>query len=346
MKYLPPVTVAQLSGFDEVIDVRTPAEFAEDHIPGAINCPVLSNEERAEVGTLYKQVSPFEAKKLGAALVARNIAGHLQGALADRPKSWRPLVYCWRGGQRSGAMTIILQQIGWGARQLEGGYKSYRHHVLAQLAVLPAALRFVVVCGPTGSGKSRFLGALAQTGHQVLDLEALAAHRGSVLGKLPGQPQPTQKGFDTVLLAQLAGFDPARPVYVEAESKRVGVITLPDGLLDAIRGSDCLYLDVPTPERIRFLLEDYDFYLREPDRLLGQLGFLRELHGGKQLAAWGDMIAAGDFAGLVGDLLARHYDPAYFKSMERNFLKLGTARQLALASLDPAALLEMAGTLP
>ncbi len=346
MKYLPPVTVAQLPGFDEVIDVRTPAEFAEDHIPGAINCPVLSNEERAEVGTLYKQVSPFEAKKLGAALVARNIAGHLQTVLADRPKSWRPLVYCWRGGQRSGAMTIILQQIGWGARQLEGGYKSYRHHVLAQLEVLPASLHFVVVCGPTGSGKSRFLSALAQTGHQVLDLEDLAAHRGSVLGKLPGQPQPTQKWFDTVLLAQLAGFDPARPVYVEAESKRVGVITLPDGLLNAIRASDCLYMEVPTPERIRFLLEDYDFYLHEPARLIEQLGFLRELHGGRQLEAWGDLIAAGDFDGLVGDLLARHYDPAYFKSMGRNFLRLGAARRLAVGSLAPAALLELAATLP
>ncbi|WP_239688556.1 tRNA 2-selenouridine(34) synthase MnmH [Aquitalea magnusonii] len=186
--------LSQLAEFDEIIDVRSPAEFAEDHLPGAINCPVLDDEERIRVGTLYKQVSPFEARKLGAALVAQNIARHLQQHFHARPKSWKPLIYCWRGGQRSASMAIIFSQIGWNTHQLEGGYKSYRHQVLADLASLPATLRLKVICGPTGSGKSRLLHALQRNGKQVLDLEALAVHRGSVLGRLPTRHSPRRNG--------------------------------------------------------------------------------------------------------------------------------------------------------
>jgi len=125
-------TVAQLTEFDEVIDVRSEAEFAEDHIPGAINCPALNNEERARVGTRYKQVSPFDAKKLGAALISVNIARHLRERFQDKPRHWRPLVYCWRGGGRSGALTHVMTQIGWRARRLEGGYKAYRRAVISE----------------------------------------------------------------------------------------------------------------------------------------------------------------------------------------------------------------------
>ena len=201
--------LSQLGEFDEIIDVRTPSEFAEDHIPGAINCPVLSDEERITVGTLYKQVSPFEARKVGAALVARNIAFHLQTRFHDRPKSWHPMIYCWRGGQRSSAMCIILAQVGWAAQKLEGGYKAYRRDVLEKLEALPQNLTFRVICGPTGSGKSYLLAALADNGQQVLDLEMLAGHRGSVLGKIPGQSQPSQKWFDSALLEALQKLDPA-----------------------------------------------------------------------------------------------------------------------------------------
>ena len=155
------VTVAQLDAFDEVIDVRSPSEFALDHVPGAANCPVLDDEERARVGTLYKQVSPFDARKLGAALVSKNIARHLEEHFRGRDRGWRPLVYCWRGGKRSGAMAHVLREIGWDAATLEGGYRSYRREVMAQLEKLPARFRFRVVCGATGSGKSRLLEALA-----------------------------------------------------------------------------------------------------------------------------------------------------------------------------------------
>ncbi|MHB8166355.1 MAG: tRNA 2-selenouridine(34) synthase MnmH, partial [Sulfuricella sp.] len=226
------LTLAQLARFDDIIDVRSPSEFRDDHIPGAVNFPVLNDEERARVGTIYKQTSAFDAKKIGAALVARNIAGHVEQHFSDQPKNWRPLVYCWRGGSRSGAMTHILNQIGWRAQQLKGGYKAYRTMVLATLQTLPGRFRYRVICGPTGSGKSRLLTALDELGAQVLDLEGLAAHRGSILGSLPDADQPSQKLFESRLWEALQKFDPDHPVYVEAESKKIGNIRAPDALLE------------------------------------------------------------------------------------------------------------------
>lgn len=332
------VTVAQLASFDEIIDVRSPAEFAEDHIPGAINCPVLSDEERARVGTLYKQVSPFDARKVGGALVARNIAQHLESQFQDRPKNWRPLIYCWRGGQRSGAMATIFSQVGWSVGQLEGGYKAYRHQVLRELGELPPTLRFTVLCAPTGSGKSRLLTALKQSGHQVLDLEALARHRGSVLGGLPDVQQPAQKWFDSHLLAELKTFNPNRPVYIEAESKKIGQLRLPDALFDAMHSSDCLVLEVPLAERQRFLQEDYIFFLENPEKLVHQLGYLQGRHPNAVLQEWADLADAGRFAELVEQLLTRHYDPLYWQSMQRQYAKLANAPRLQLDSLAPEAL--------
>ena len=340
--YLRTANVAQLHDFDEIIDVRTPAEFAEDHIPGAINCPVLSDEERVTVGTLYTQVSPFEARKAGAALISKNIAQLLEQDFHDRPKAWKPLIYCWRGGQRSGSLNIILTQIGWGAHQLEGGYKSYRRDVLQQLNSIPQSIDFKIICGPAGCGKSRLLTALAETGHQVLDLEALASHRGSVLGRLPDQPQPSQKWFDSLLLQDLMRLDRTRPVYVEAESNRIGFITLPDALCRRMHESACLFLEVPLAERVRFLLEDYAFYLDAPERLVTQLEVLKNLYGKAHLAEWAAMARSGAFSGLVEDLLVRHYDPAYFRSMDHHYTWLPQAPRIKLESLTCASLLEVA----
>lgn len=330
--------VSQLGQFDEIIDVRSPAEFAEDHIPGAINCPVLDNDERIRVGTLYKQVSPFEARKVGAALAAKNIARHIEERFADRPKSWRPLICCWRGGQRSGSMALIFAQIGWPAHQLEGGYKAYRRQALQWLEELPGQLKLRVICGPTGSGKSRLLQALARAGHQVLDLEQLANHRGSVLGRLPDLPQPPQKWFDTLLLQQIRGLDPGRPVFIESESKKVGFVTLPDALYRQMHQGDCLLIDVPLAERVRFLLEDYDFYLRDPETLIRQLGFLKGLHSGEQLDAWNQLIRAGRFDALVAELLAKHYDPLYYRSLGKHYPQLAKTAPLRLDSLAPEQL--------
>ena len=224
--------------YDTVIDARTPAEYALDHIPGAVSAPVLDDAERAQVGTLYKQVSPFEAKKLGAALVAKNVARHIEQAFSKKDKSWRPLVYCWRGGKRSGAMAHILREVGWQAETLAGGYRAYRRWVVEQLATLPEQFEFTVVHGPTGSGKSRFLAALGRAGAQVLDLEALAQHRGSVLGGLPGERQPSQKWFESLVLAELQKFNRRAPVFVEAESKKIGELQVPEALMARIN-VDC-----------------------------------------------------------------------------------------------------------
>ena len=314
-----PATVADLTAFDEIIDVRSPGEFAEDHIPGAINLPVLNDAERARVGTLYKQVSSFEAKKIGAALVSRNIAQHLDTWFADKPKSYRPLVCCWRGGSRSGSMTHILQKIGFHAEQLDGGYKAYRRHVVAELASLPSRLTYRVVCGPTGSGKSRLLQALASQGAQVLDLEMLAAHRGSLLGALPDQPQPPQKSFESAIWSALSGFDPARPVFVESESKKIGALRVPDALITAMHASRCVRLEVPLAARVQLLLEEYPHFLRDPETLNNQLAHLARLRGTDTVAAWQALASQQAWDQLVATLLEQHYDPAYLKSLSSNY---------------------------
>jgi len=335
-------TVSQLAEFDTVIDVRSPAEFAEDHIPGAINCPVLDNEERIRVGTLYKQESPFAARKVGAALVARNIAKHLDEQLSQFPKSWKPLIYCWRGGQRSGAFTHILREIGWSARRLEGGYKTWRHHVLENLEQQPARFDFRVVAGPTGSGKSRLLEALADRGAQVLHLEELAAHKGSVLGDLPDVAQPSQKMFETRLYSALAALDAGRPVFVEAESRRIGALRLPEALNAMIHAAPCLRIDASLPARVAFLLEDYA-YLCIPGCLQEQLERLKELQGKERILRWQGLAGDGDFRTLVTELLSQHYDPLYARSQLRNLAKLETAQVFATDDLSPAGLQALAG---
>lgn len=331
-------TVAQLANFDAVIDARSPGEFAEDRLPGAISMPVLDDEQRARVGTLYKQVSAFEAKKLGAALVSKNIARHIESHLLDKPRSWRPLVYCWRGGQRSGAFSHILREIGWDAQRLQGGYKAWRRHVIEQLALLPQCFRFRVVSGATGSGKSRLLEAIAARGGQVLHLEELAAHKGSVLGNLPGQPQPAQKGFESQLLAALTALDPARPVFVEAESRKIGRLQVPDALLEAIRGAPGLRIEAPLAARVEFLLQDYDYAVADPAWLIGRLGHLRGLQSSETLERWRALIDEKDFPALVTELLTQHYDPLYQRSQAHNYESFEAATRHATDRLDAASL--------
>ena len=339
------VRYADLAAFDEIIDVRTPAEFAEDHAPGAINCPVLDDAQRVEVGTLYKQVSPFAAKKIGAAYVAENVARHLRERFLDRPKSWRPLVMCWRGGERSGAMTHILRRVGWDAQQLDGGYKAYRRLVVDTLVEQPRDFAFQVVCGATGSGKSRLLQALAARGAQVLDLEALACHKGSVLGVLPDADQPSQKAFETRLLAALAGLDPAHPVFVEAESRKIGRLHLPDTLLEGLRAGACIEVEAEFSARVEFLLRDYDYFLAAPDWLNQRLDALRPLQGHETVKRWQDLARSGAWRQLVSELLGQHYDPLYRRSQHHNFAGLATPRKLATEDHSPAGIDALAAQL-
>lgn len=329
-----PLTLEALRGFDTVIDARSPGEYAEDRLPGAINCPTLDDEERALVGTLYKQQGAFEAKRAGAPIAARNVARHIEERFAAKPRDWKVLVYCWRGGGRSGALAQVMRQVGWDVSRLEGGYKAFRRQVVAELDELPKPFTFRVICGATGSGKSRLLEALPSVGAQVLDLEVLAAHRGSLLGGLPGQPQPSQKAFETAIWTALSGFDPARPVFVESESKKVGDLRVPEVLMERMRGGRCLRLETGTAGRIELLREDYAHLIAQPALLEEKIACLKDLHGAERIGQWLDWVRAADWDALVADLLENHYDPAYRRSMYRNYRDAQAAAVVTVADIS------------
>lgn len=320
--------LARLADFDAIIDARSEDEYQADHLPGAVNWPTLNNAERIEIGTLYKQVNPFEARKRGAAKAARNIAAHIEQHIIDKPRDWQPLAYCWRGGQRSGSLALVLSQIGFRVTLVEGGYKAFRAALVQDIVVRVPKLTFRVVCGPTGSGKTRLLQALAAQGAQVLDLEALANHRSSVLGAMPGLAQPTQKRFETLVWDHLRQFDPARPVFVESESKKVGNLAVPAALMDAMRNSTCLNLQLSDEERVALLLEDYVYLTRDVAYFCERLEKLTELKGHEVVKRWQAMARDSDFATVVMELLTQHYDPAYAQSMQRNFVQFAQAGQL------------------
>lgn len=311
--------------FSTIIDARSEDEFALDHLPGAVNWPSLNNQERILVGTMYKQVSAFEAQKHGAALVAANIARHIQREVLPLPRTWQPLIYCWRGGKRSGSLAMVLGQIGFKIHLIEGGYKAFRAALLASIPELVAPLQWRVVCGPTGSGKTRLLHALAEEGAQVLDLEGLANHRSSVLGHIPGSPQPSQKHFDTLVWRALRSFDPKRPVYVESESRKVGNLSVPEVLMLRMRESPCLHLQLSDNERVALLLEDYDFFVKDPDYFCKRLEALAERRGRAVVEAWKSQVMAGHNEAVVRELLTLHYDPGYAESTRRNFTQFGQA---------------------
>lgn len=317
--------LSDINSFDEIIDVRTPAEFAIDHLPGAINAPVLSNQERIIIGTMYAQESAFKATRIGAAMVAKNMATHLETIFANKPRSWQPLIYCWRGGKRSGAMCSYLNLIGWHASKLDGGYKAWRRHVVEQLSILPANFNFIVLTGSTGSGKTRLLQELAACNAQVLDLEQLAAHRGSLLGKLPHKNQPAQRGFETNLLEQLTQFDPNKEIFVEAESRRIGAINLPDALLNKIYQGRCINISAQLDQRIDFLLTDYSHLFSDTKTFKSLLSKLKGLHSNNTINHWHQLIDQNQRAELFLELVNNHYDPAYKRSSNSHFKGLSAA---------------------
>jgi tRNA 2-selenouridine synthase len=297
-----------------VIDVRSPAEFAQDHAPGAVNLPVLTDAERAEVGTIYVQESRFKARRVGAAYIARNVAAHLQGALAGRQGGFRPLIYCWRGGQRSNAMATILSQVGWRTTVLAGGYRTWRRHVTARLYDQDLPLRLILLDGDTGSGKTEVLQRLAAQGVQVIDLEGLAVHRGSLLGGFAGRPQPSQKMFESQLLAAIEGLDPARPVIVEAESSKVGQRMVPPALWTLMAQAPRIELTAAPSARARYLVRAYSDIIADRTALDEALRRLPTPPGRKRLEAWGQLADAGAFEDLALALMELHYDPAYRRS--------------------------------
>jgi tRNA 2-selenouridine synthase len=337
-----PVRVAERHGFDAIIDARSPAEFAIDHIPGAINCPVLDNEERRIVGTTYKQQGAFFARRIGGAMVAANLAKHLREQFADKPANWRPLVYCWRAGLRSGSMTTWLRLVGWDAQQLHGGYKSWRRHVIDLIDALSPTLPLVVICGATGSAKTRVLQEMARNGEQVLDLEALACHKGSLLGDLPDIPQPSQTKFETQIASALEKFDLSRPIYIEGESRKIGRLNVPVKLVDHLRDSRVVEIAPAFEARLEYLLRDYAYLGERPDWLAGQLGLLKELHGKETIASWQAMAMASDLRPLFSELALKHYDPAYTRSQSTHFRQWKDRRVVESADLSDAGIAAVA----
>jgi tRNA 2-selenouridine synthase len=325
--------IDDLAGCDTLIDARSPAEYAIDHLPGAINCPVLSDDERRIVGTLYKQRGAFDARRVGGGMVAANLAHHLATVFADKPATWKPIVYCWRGGLRSGSMVQWLRLVGWDARQLGGGYKTFRRHVITAIEEIAPRLELRVLCGPTGSAKTRVLQALGANGAQTIDLEALAAHKGSVLGNVPGVEQPTQKRFETLLATALERLDVAKPVYVEAESRRIGRIALPTPLLERMRASPCIELVASPEARLEYLLRDYAYLGDDPEALIAKLEQLHGLQSNETLARWKDWARDRTLAPLFDELMRAHYDPLYARSQNGNFLRLRDATRVPVDRL-------------
>ncbi|MFN3846800.1 MAG: tRNA 2-selenouridine(34) synthase MnmH [Paracoccaceae bacterium] len=316
--------------FDDIIDVRAPSEYADDHLPGAISLPVLDDEERARVGTIYKQVSPFDARKIGAALVAKNAAAHLQGPLADRPGGWRPLVYCWRGGQRSGSFATILSQIGWRVEVIKGGYKAWRRLVVEALYDQPFPCQVIVLDGNTGTAKTEVLTHLATLGVQMIDLEGLAQHRGSLFGAVG--PQPSQRAFEGRLALAIARLDPARPVVVEAESSKIGECRLPPRLWRAMVAAPRISISAPLDARARYLTQAYADIVSDPGRLDAVLLRLKPSHAAEVIARWQAIAKAGMFIDLAADLMQYHYDPRYAKHRAR---MTNPTTEIATQSLDP-----------
>ncbi len=329
-----------------VIDARSPSEFALDHLPHAHNWPVLNDEQRVKVGTLYKQVNPFEANKLGAAWVSENIAHHLHQHVQGLQRDWKPFVYCWRGGKRSGSLAFVLGQIGFSVRLIEGGYKAFRQQMLLDLQRLSQALQWVVIDGPTGSGKTRLLHHLQQHGAQILDLEALASHRSSVLGHWPGVAQPSQKHFDMKLWDALRRLDPAQPVFVEAESKRVGAVTIHPDVFASLQAAPLVNLQAPLADRVQLLCSDYAHFLEDPSSFQQRILALQPIVGKQVIQHWQALSSRGEWSALVEDLLLRHYDPNYQRASQRLFGRSGeqkpSARTLVLEGLDEAHLSQCA----
>lgn len=310
-----PITLSALSDlaslpFDEIIDVRSPSEYAEDHLPGAISLPVLSDEERARVGTIYVQQDPFLARKVGAALVAKNAAAHLEGPLADRSGGWRPLVYCWRGGQRSGSFAAILREIGWRVDTIKGGYKAYRALVVDALYRAPVAPRAVIIDGGTGTAKTRLLARIAEQGGQVIDLEKMAEHRGSVFGPMSDR-QPSQKAFESALAMALTQVDPSRPVFIEAESSKIGDLIVPPSLWKAMTAAPRIEISAPLAARARHLVGEYPDMVADPAKLDAVLDKLVRYHGRERVEGWRALAASGAFTAMAAELIEAHYDPRY-----------------------------------
>jgi tRNA 2-selenouridine synthase len=272
----------------------------------------------------------------------RNIASQIKPLISRYAPSDRFLVYCFRGGKRSRLWADNLRTIGFEVDLLAGGWKRYRSWVRAGLDALPSRHSYRVLCGPTGCGKTRLLNALERVGEQVLDLEQIARHRGSLLGALPGEDQPTQKLFDSTLLEAMRKLDPRRTVWVEAESKKIGNLQLPEALFEAMHSSAVVNLRAPMSERVKLWREDYSQFAQDPLAMVAKLEPLKPLVGAHTLAQWKALAESGHVDELFESVMLRHYDPCYERSTRRNYAVREGVLETALQSLDPLGLMQAA----
>ena len=319
---------SDLSSYDVIIDVRSPSEYSLDQIPNSINLPVLNDKEREMVGSIYKNHSAFEAKKIGAKLITRNISIHLEKTISDYPRNWRPLVYCWRGGQRSRSLMIVLREVGWNAHILKGGYKAFRKMVREQIQDFCRNLSFCVICGSTGSGKTHILHALKSEGAQIIDLEGIASHKGSLLGSSESEEQSSQKMFESQIWLALKSLSVDNPVFIESESKKIGNLHVPEALIQKMWHSDCVVINIEISGRVKILINDYDHYIKNPKVLIPKLIPLQKTSGKTKVTEWLEMIEKREWHRFIKDILINHYDPAYRKSIQRNYVKLRQAIQI------------------
>jgi tRNA 2-selenouridine synthase len=336
--------IREFDDYSLVIDARSPHEYAEDHVPGAVNLPVVDDAQYAEVGIRHK-TDKHGAYLVGVEYSLRNIADQIKPLISRYGETDRFLVYCFRGGKRSRLWADNLRTIGFQVDVLAGGWKRYRQWVRESLDELPARFSYVVLAGPTGCGKTRLLKAIADQGGQVVDLEGLASHRGSLLGDLPGTRQPSQKAFDSLLLQELRRLDPSRPVWIEAESKKVGNVQLPDSLFRRMHASRVIQLDAPMPERVRLWREDYPHFVADPVAMVRKLLPLKPLVGGKVLAEWERLAEAGDTDSLFESIMREHYDPCYARSTSSHYGASADVPTVDLDGLDPASLSRAAARL-
>lgn len=317
-----------LGGYSDIIDVRSQSEYQEDHIPGATNLPVLTDGQRHEVGLLHKR-DRFAARKLGMGLVAGNISKMADGFLKDKGRDWKPLVYCWRGGARSESLVVVLGKVGWRAEAIPGGYKSYRRHVIESLDTLPGRFDWHVLRGPTGAGKTLLLTRLADAGCQCLDLEGLANHRGSLFGSRG--PQPGQKKFESAVCAALKRLDAKRPVFVESESRKVGDLRVPPGLMSCMRNAKVVDVKAELEARAALTARDYVSY-NDPKEFRKVAAGLEKIVGRARVAEWNELLRQQRHVDLARSLLESHYDPSYARSFKRHY---GNREPSVTVSLDP-----------
>ncbi|MEZ7957703.1 MAG: tRNA 2-selenouridine(34) synthase MnmH [Rubritalea sp.] len=313
MQYLSTISFpCELSEYSEIIDVRSPSEYALDHIPGAINLPVLDDAQRATVGEIYKS-NPFEARRLGAALISANVSEHIQNKMMEHGIDYSPLLYCWRGGMRSRSFTFILKSIGWKPHVTQGGYRAFRKFIVddTEEIFLSEGLNLQVLSGLTGVGKTRLLTAIHEQGSQVLDLEGLANHKGSLLGGTPSSPQPAQKKFETDLWHQMKQFDLSKPIFTEAESNRIGNVHCPPALWKALKRSRVINVQLPVTERIKILREEYPHFQENAEELKLLLSKLIPLRGNEQVEEWNALINNQQWDNFVQSVLETHYDLCY-----------------------------------